>query len=173
MSAPVEPADAVPEENGSIECARLWDRLLALTLDAVYWPLLVGIAPSLAGRSSLWGLWGIVCHWVYFALAESEAGHAVTWWRQATWGKYLYGIRVVTITGEPLSTIRASVRYAVKFVSLLTCIGALISVALILFTGRKQALHDWICETMVVTAPIGDELLRHTEVETNAHRDAS
>jgi uncharacterized RDD family membrane protein YckC len=173
MSAPVVRADAARDEVRPIECARLWDRLLALALDAVYCPLLVGIAPSLAGRSSLRGLWGIVSHWAYFALAESEAGHAVTWWHQATWGKYLYGMRVVTITGEPLSTIRASMRYAVKFVSLLTCIGALISVALILFTGRKQALHDWISETMVVTAPIGDELLRHTEAKTNGHRDAS
>lgn len=161
--APLEDAELESDAARVVEFARFTNRFLALLLDADYFMLLAMVPAILGGFSSppavssLAGVWALVVHWAYFALAESAEGHALTWWEQATWGKYLYRLRVVTITGEPLSAIRATVRYVVKFVSLLTCVGVLISIAMIVFTRRKQALHDWICETMVVNAPISDD----------------
>lgn len=71
--------------------------------------------------------------------------HAST--SQATLGKMAVGIKVVRGNGEPISFPRGVGRYFALLLSSLTlCIGFLMAA----FTQRKQALHDMVCDTLVV-----------------------
>lgn len=65
----------------------------------------------------------------------------------ATLGKMAVGIKVVRSNGERISFLRGVGRYFALFVSTLTlCIGFLMAG----FTERKRALHDMLCDTLVV-----------------------
>jgi len=79
-------------------------------------------------------------NWLYFAISESSA-------KQATWGKQVMGIYVCRTDGRRLTFLRASLRYFGKIISGVTIgIGYLMAA----FTARKQALHDFIAETLVL-----------------------
>jgi len=77
-----------------------------------------------------------VLAWLYFAGLESSA------W-QATIGKRLLRLVVTDLSGQRIGFGRATGRY---FGKLLIVIGGWF----ILFTGRKQALHDLMASTLVV-----------------------
>lgn len=65
----------------------------------------------------------------------------------ATPGKLAIGIKVVRPGGESISFLRAFARYwGYILSSLLLCIGLVLAA----FTDRKQALHDLMCDTLVV-----------------------
>src|SRR5690606_39717364 len=65
----------------------------------------------------------------------------------ATPGKMLIGIKVVRTDGSRISVLRGVGRYFGALLSgLVLCIGYLMAA----FTGRKQALHDMLCDTLVV-----------------------
>jgi uncharacterized RDD family membrane protein YckC len=80
------------------------------------------------------------CGWLYAAWWESSP-------RQATIGKRWMGLRVVDDHGERLSFLRASGRYAAKYVSALPCFLGFI---MALFSSRGRALHDRLAGTYVV-----------------------
>lgn len=66
---------------------------------------------------------------------------------QATPGKMLIGIKVARGDGERLTGMRACVRFLATYINLFTLgIGWLMAA----FTQRKQALHDFLCDTVVV-----------------------
>lgn len=67
--------------------------------------------------------------------------------QQATPGKMAVGIKVVDRQGAPISFWRAIGRFFATFVSTLLLMAGYLMAA---FTGRKQALHDLICGTLVV-----------------------
>lgn len=78
-----------------------------------------------------------VCYYAFF--------HAS--FNAATPGKMLIGVKVVRSDGENISFLRAVARYFATIPSgLLLGIGYLMAG----FTDRKQALHDMICDTVVV-----------------------
>lgn len=82
-----------------------------------------------------------VISWAYFAMMESSS------W-QATVGKKVMGIQVADINGGRISLGKATVRVAVKgFLSGWFAIGYIMA----FFTQRKQALHDLIAGTLVLT----------------------
>ena len=65
----------------------------------------------------------------------------------ATPGKMAVGIKVVRLSGERISLARGIGRYFATILSgLILGIGFLMAA----FTDRKQALHDMICDTLVV-----------------------
>jgi uncharacterized RDD family membrane protein YckC len=66
---------------------------------------------------------------------------------QATLGKRLCGLTVVTAGGKRISFTRALVRYLAKFLS-----GSLFGIGflMIAFTNRKRGLHDMIAGTLVM-----------------------
>jgi uncharacterized RDD family membrane protein YckC len=78
--------------------------------------------------------------WLYFAVFESSH------W-QATIGKRLCGLIVVTEDGSRLSFARATGRFLGKYIS-----GLILSVGYLMaaFTARKQALHDIMAGTLVL-----------------------
>lgn len=78
-----------------------------------------------------------VCYYAFF--------HAS--FNAATPGKMLIGIKVVRSDGETISFLRAIARYFATIPS-----GILLGIGYLMagFTSRKQALHDMICDTVVV-----------------------
>ena len=79
--------------------------------------------------------------WAYFALMESSG------W-QGTIGKKIMDIRVTDLAGGKISVGRATARLAVKaFLSGWFLIGYIMA----FFTRRKQALHDLIAGTLVLS----------------------
>ena len=78
-----------------------------------------------------------VCYFAFF--------HAS--FNAATPGKMLIGIKVVRSDGDHISFLRAVARYFATIPS-----GILLGIGYLMagFTARKQALHDMICDTVVV-----------------------
>ena len=82
----------------------------------------------------------VVGVWLYYALFQSSK------W-QATPGKRFFRIKVVDYHGNRISFGRATARYFSKYLSSLIFF---IGYFMIIFTEKKQALHDMIAKTLVV-----------------------
>lgn len=106
-----------------------------------------GIENGLFGYGVLYFLLGIIIPWVYFSLFESGG------W-QATPGKRLMGIYVVSSYGEKISFGRATARHFSKILSQLLFYIGYIMVGV---TDNKQGLHDKICNTLVLRGKPGDD----------------
>lgn len=78
--------------------------------------------------------------WLYCAFMESSC------W-QATLGKRIMGLQVVTSQGDRLNFGQASVRHFMKFLSLFT---ATVGFMMAGWTKRRQALHDMPVDCLVV-----------------------
>jgi uncharacterized RDD family membrane protein YckC len=86
----------------------------------------------------LWAVATIAVPWLYYALQESSN-------RQATLGKRSMGIQITDLDGNRISFGRASGRF---FGVLIPTLG--VGYCLVLFTKRKQALHDVLAGCVVV-----------------------
>jgi uncharacterized RDD family membrane protein YckC len=146
---------------GSLLAARyagFWLRLVAWVVDVVCIVVLlivalfcygvvlgvIGSAGQVTSASTrlLINLFFLVVPWLYYTIAESSQ-------QQATPGKRLIGLRVVSDAGTRISFGRANGRFWAKALSRLTLgIGYLVCA----FTLRKQALHDSISGCCVVSA---------------------
>ena len=83
----------------------------------------------------------MVAFWLYEAFMTSSS-------KQATLGKMVFGLRIVTAdAGRQLSFAQATGRHFAKYVSVFT---GMIGFIVAGFTARKQALHDFIANTVVV-----------------------
>lgn len=83
---------------------------------------------------------GLFLGWLYYALMESSS-------KQATIGKMVMGIKVTDLEGNQISFGRASGRHFGKILSaLILAIGYL----MMLFTQKKQTLHDLMAGCLVV-----------------------
>jgi len=98
-----------------------WE-LLRLNIDRLFWLVALGFG------------------WFYSAGLESSAA-------QATVGKRWMGIKVVDAYGERISFLRATGRYAAKYLSALPCFLGFI---MALFSSRGLAWHDRLADTRVV-----------------------
>ena len=99
-------------------------------------------SPALAAGVGLMILSLLLVGWLYEALMTSSAGGA-------TLGKMAVGLRIVRADGAPLSFGRATGRHFLK--TLITPLVPLfIGYLLAAFTQRKQALHDFLAETLVI-----------------------
>ena len=82
----------------------------------------------------------VALNWLYYALMESSE-------RQATIGKLALGIKVTDMNGNRITFLNATGRYFGKIISnLIFFIGYII----IIFTPKKQGLHDIMAGTLVV-----------------------
>lgn len=163
-------ADEVVHAGGEVVYAGLWKRLAASILDsfvttaAVYailipMMLLMGVGLSgLAGTGSnpLAGGMSVamtlMIYPIYIFIPALYFGWMQSSSRQASLGKMAVGIKVVRTDGSRSFFWRSFLRYVAYVVfTIVTCgLGVLISGLMTALTQRKQALHDMICDTLVV-----------------------
>ncbi len=133
-------------------CAALFDSLLASAILSPVTVLLIwvmeayhsGIGLSEVKSRTVMGtaavlLW-IVCFGLYCASAESSV-------HQATPGKRLLKLKVVSMSYGRLTFQQATGRYYAKFLS---TFALLVGFAIAIFHSRKQSLHDMIAGSLVV-----------------------
>ncbi|AKC86503.1 RDD family protein [Pseudoxanthomonas suwonensis] len=171
-AAPAAPLDvhagAVPVHGGEVVHAGLWRRFAASVIDSVVtailsYALLVplmlvfGVSLSTLAQSELAGAGASVTFLLLnYAISLGVPALYFAWMHssgtQASLGKMAVGAKVVRGNGDPVSFWRAFLRYvAYLLFVVLTCgLGVLISGLMVAFTERKQALHDMICDTLVV-----------------------
>lgn len=140
-----------------------WRRLVALMVDNIIFVfLLTGIGfffkPLIFSVMSGFGadynmimektmipLIGLgVAHWAYHVFLESAS-------RGATPGKMAIGAVVIDLDGDRLSFLKANIRYFGKILSAIILMAGFIMAG---FTQKKQALHDLMAGSLVVTIPI-------------------
>lgn len=116
---------SVARELGSADPNYLWHAMSPLNKAFVF---------------AFWLFAAILVPWLYTALQESSNP-------QATVGKRILGIQVTDLQCHRISFGRASGRF---FARIIPTVG--IGYLLVLFTRRKQALHDLIAQCLVVRA---------------------
>ena len=143
--------------DGHVVYAGFWKRVAAVIIDmfAIGIPvaIVIGILSAIFGIHNnfgrglgttgnpgmtvlTWLLQAVVFAWFYSSASM-----------MATPGKLAIGIKVVRSDGETLTFLRGFGRYFAYMLSgLMLGIGYLMAA----FTNRKQALHDMICDTIVV-----------------------
>ena len=144
------PAGAVPV--APVKYAGFWIRWVALIIDAlvvgvggffvgVFLGILLMVAGvNLSSSKVIGNILGVLLSWLYFCL--------MTYYKGATLGKMMVGIRVQSADGQKLSVGQVILRETVgKIIS-----GIIIYVGFIMaaFTDRKRALHDMMAKTVVV-----------------------
>ena len=168
-SPPTADLDALqPVVAGHIVHGGLWRRFAASFLDgivttiisyALMIPLmLIGVGvmgvggsenpfATGAGMASLLAIYPILflAPCVYFGWMQSSS-------LQASLGKLAVGIKVTRTDGQRIGFWRGFLRSLAYLVfTMVTCgLGVLISGLMVAFTERKQALHDMLCDTLVV-----------------------
>jgi uncharacterized RDD family membrane protein YckC len=85
----------------------------------------------------------ILAGWLYGSLLESSS------W-QGTIGKRVVGLRVTDLSGNRISFAKATGRHFGKILSSLICLVGFIMAA---FTEKRQALHDMLAGTLVLSGP--------------------
>jgi uncharacterized RDD family membrane protein YckC len=142
--------------------AGFWRRFVAVIVDSILlgivllpmrWGMtILGMPSGIGGRfgydpltlfaSAFWQ-WGTLLSFVveitYSVYFISQKG--------ATIGKMLMGVKVVTVSGGPVSVGRAIGRYFARSLS-----GLILGIGYIMaaFDDQKRALHDHICNTRVI-----------------------
>ncbi|MBX4205062.1 MAG: RDD family protein [Candidatus Doudnabacteria bacterium] len=137
--------------TSAVVYATFWERFAASFIDGIIIlavtfgvSFLLGVAltkssgPSPVGN--FLGLMVLVGEWLYFALMESSG-------RQGTIGKGVMGIKVTDLDHNRVSFGRASGRFFGRMISsLILGIGYLF----MLFTEKRQNLHDIMAGTLIV-----------------------
>ncbi len=163
--SPVSEAPTATAETNVVQYAGFWRRFVAYLLDSiilsiVFWGAALAFGIGLLGTSMnmnghydpnatgaamsgimliavLFGAGG----WLYFALMESSKN-------QGTLGKMALGLRVTDLAGKRISFGKATGRFFAKILSSMTlCIGYIMAG----FTAKKQALHDFVAGTLVLS----------------------
>lgn len=160
----VAPAIAAPAPGAALVYSGFWRRFWAsfvdgMLLNIAMFPISLMLSlPAMPtyhedefspeGVATLLGTYmtavmaSIVIGWLYFALLESSP-------KRATVGKMALGIQVCDLAGGRLSFGRATGRHFASYVSNVTL---LIGYLMVLWTAKRQALHDLIAGTLVVRA---------------------
>ncbi|WMJ70660.1 RDD family protein [Stenotrophomonas sp. 24(2023)] len=159
-SAPSSAAYAAQHvSGGEVVYAGFWKRVAAYLIDYVIvtvatWIVAVvvvlavgGVASVAAGETAGSVLAQIVNLLVTLALGVAYYAGFHASRGGATPGKMAIGIKVVRPDGERITFLRGVGRFFATIVSsLVLCIGYVMAA----FTDRKQALHDMMCDTVVV-----------------------
>lgn len=117
--------------------AGFWRRFAAFIIDGIILTLIAVVFGFLHGYLLSW-----FASFLYTPFFESSA-------LRGTPGKAVMELQVVDMQGQRISFKRAVIRFFMRIVSsLLLCIGFL----MMLFTEKKQTLHDLAAETLVLHA---------------------
>lgn len=133
-------------EGTYVNYAGFWIRFIAAFIDGIIlmvpnFIIAFTIDGSIFNTGWTVNILQLILGWLYHASLESGSG-------QATFGKRIMEIKVVSETGECISFLRATGRHFSKIIS---AIILLIGYIMAAFDDRKQALHDKIANTLVVS----------------------
>jgi uncharacterized RDD family membrane protein YckC len=154
------PPPGIPVPVATVTYAGFWLRFVAVLIDTVIlvfvrvctaavirasagvpaWPPWRELESMQTGIGCSQELIGIVVWWLYHALLESSAA-------QGTLGKQALHLRVTDLYGRRISFGRATGR---TFAKVLSAIKLGIGYLMEAFTARKQALHVFVAETVVL-----------------------
>lgn len=131
--------------NGALLGVSFADRFAAKLVDG-----LILLVPYLMLHFSTIPFLGpIFLSFLYYTFFESSAA-------QATPGKRLAGIKVISLNGSPITFTAACVRMVFRFLSTTLCFLPYLAV---FFTRHRQAAHDLISETLVVSGKNDEPLI--------------
>jgi uncharacterized RDD family membrane protein YckC len=123
-----------------VRYAGFWRRFLAYLLDSIIIGAAGMILTSGSREEMAMSFASIVAGWLYFSLMESSK-------YQATLGKMALTMKVTDESGNKISFGRATGRHFAKILSAITLgIGYL----MIVWTKKKQGLHDKLAHTIIV-----------------------
>ncbi len=169
--ASVSSADAGHVAGGHVVHAGLWKRLAASVIDSFVTTILsyaILIPVMLIGFGSMGAMGGgggdnpfaagagmavvLLMYPIMFAVPSIYFGWMQSSSMQASLGKMAVGIKVVRGDGTRVTFWRAFLRslFYVVFGAVTCGLGVLISGLMAALTERKQALHDMVCDTLVV-----------------------
>ena len=111
-------------------------RIAARFLDGLLLTAIFFVLEALTDPNFIW----FFVVWFYFAGMESSS-------YQATPGKQAMGIIVTDLDGNRVSFARATGRHFAEFLSMITFF---IGYLMIIFTKKKQGLHDMIANCLVI-----------------------
>ena len=140
---------AIGKSDDISRYASFWQRAGAYIIDLVIVNILTFVivlllvvlgASGLLNDDGSANVVGLIIGWLYFALLQSSS-------RQATFGKQLLGLKVVDLHYDRISFARATGRFFSKILSILILF---IGFIMVLFTKKRQALHDMIAGTYVL-----------------------
>jgi len=134
---PTEQLQGVTQE--SVEYAGFWVRFAAVLVDGLVLAIPSFIINITLGKL-LGGIGGYILLWSYTIYMLNT--------KQATLGKMAVGIKVTTTDGNKPTLGKLALREIVGKILDLITIG--IGYLMVVFTGKKQALHDKIADTVVV-----------------------
>ncbi len=123
-----------------------WRRIAAWFIEGILFTIVLILAVAIAavafdgGAFVLGALAIILGFWVYFALMESSS-------LQGTLTKRLLGIKVTDLDGNRISFGRATVRHFSMYLTAVTPF--YIGYLMVIWTKRRQSLHDYISSTVV------------------------
>lgn len=121
--------------------------------------LAFGLAFSFVGLGGIGlGIWlalAFVVSWFYFGLFE-------TFWNGQTPGKWLFGLRVLTVEGQPINAMQAILRNVLRSLDAMPILGAaeigipfyMLGLAVMSANNRYQRLGDLACGTIVVVEEV-------------------
>jgi len=152
-TASVAPMDFGVSSNRPLVYGGFLERFAAAFIDGIITTglgfvvgLFFGIVMVIGGQQDqsilevVGNLIGMVIGWLYYAIMESSS-------KQATLGKMALGMKVTDLNGNRIGFGRATGRYFAKTLSfLLLGIGFL----MVLFTEKKQGLHDILAGCVIV-----------------------
>lgn len=151
--APLQGRASVASADQDVVYAGFWKRAAAAIIDGVIMSIAGGLCAELFGAllADIAGggktaevfttlLMTLLINACYYAWFHSTLNFA-------TPGKMAVGIKLVRGNGDPASFLRAFARY---FAMALSAIPLGLGYIMAGFTQRKQALHDMVCDTLVV-----------------------
>jgi uncharacterized RDD family membrane protein YckC/Tfp pilus assembly major pilin PilA len=140
--------------SGTPPYAGFWRRALAYLIDSVLMVVIylcmVAMLRIIGPGKQAFGLISLlymVIAWLYNAGLESSA-------TQATLGKSALGIKVTDLNGSRIGFGRATGRY---FAHIITGLTLGVGYATVVFTRKRQSVHDMIAETLVVQRDFSPE----------------
>jgi uncharacterized RDD family membrane protein YckC len=157
--SPVGAPSTPSAEQGAVMYAGFWRRFAAFILDWLILGAIYGIIGFLFGgwyandysdpnshqvfAGTMRGTWLIffAASWLYHAYMESSKN-------QGTIGKIALGLRVTDLDGKRINFGRATGRFFAKILSMLIFFIGYIMAG---FTPKKQALHDFVAGTLVLS----------------------
>lgn len=165
-ASPYAPPRAVLHDDSAVVAgnhivyAGFWKRVAASIIDSfvttfVMWilmiPLFLLIGGGIEAMARVNDGSNVLLTLLYYGISLAIPLIYMAWMHsssnQATLGKMAVGIKVVRTDGERISFLRAFGRY---FAYILSSMLLFIGLIMAGFTERKQALHDFICDTLVV-----------------------